>query len=126
MMNIDPMSFHTHGEGNSEEPIRNMDISFSIETPEMIIGAVYINSDKSPEDTVVGKIFIYKHTSPYLIEVNFDETYIGYLFDDPPDASYKIANYTLKMLIIDFPGSLLNMSSSNDIGMVQLPKTINK
>jgi hypothetical protein len=126
MMNIDPMSFNSDGMSSPENGITKLDINFSVETPEMIIGAVLVSSKKAPEDTVVGKIFIYKYTTPNFIEVNFDETYIGYLFDNPASASYEISNYTLKMLTIDFPSSILNLASSTDIGMVQLPQGINK
>lgn len=126
MINIDHLSFSSHGMSNSANGIRKVDINLSAETPEMIIGAVLVNCDKSPEDTVVAKFFIYKYTSPNLIEINFDETYIKYLFDDSASASYDIANYALTMMTIDFPGSILNMSSSYDIGTVQLPKTVNR
>lgn len=122
-MNIGPMSFNQGETGNS---INKIDMHFNIETQDMIIGAVFINSARSMSDTVVGKIFIYKYTTPRFIEVNFDESYINYLFDSPDDASRDIADYTLKMLTIDFPGSILNMSSSTDIGLVQLPQSINK
>lgn len=126
MMNIDPMSFNSSGITNPGNGIRKLDINFSIETPDMIIGAVLVSSEKSPDETVVGKIFIYKYTTPNFIEVNFDETYINYLFDNPASAAYDISNYTLKMLTIDFPSSVLNLASSTDIGMVQLPQSINK
>lgn len=125
MINIDQISFSSRGMSNPENGISKVDVNFSVETSEMIIGAVLVSSDNAPEDTVVGKIFIYKYTTPYFIEVNFDETYIKYLFGDPASASYDIANYALSMLTIDFPGSILSMTSSSDIGMVQLPKTVN-
>lgn len=126
MINNDQISFSSRGMSNPDNGINKVDVNFTLESPDIILGAVMINSAKSPEDTVVGKIFIYKHLSPSFIEVNFDETYISYLFDDPISASYDIANYTLSMLTIDFPGSVLNMASSSDIGMVQLPQTINR
>jgi hypothetical protein len=126
MMNMGPLPFFTDGTKDSGNGINKMDINFTVETPEMIIGAVLINSAKSPEDTVVAKIFIYKYTTPYFIEVNFDESYINYLFDDPESASAGIANYALKMLTVDFPSSVLSMSSSTDIGMVQLPQSVNR
>lgn len=126
MINIDQISFSSRGMSNPENGISKVDVNFSVETPEMIIGAVLVSTDNVPDDTVVGKIFIYKYTTPYFIEVNFDETYIKYLFGDPASASYDIANYALSMLTIDFPGSVLSMTSSSDIGMVQLPKTVNR
>lgn len=126
MINIDPMFSGSYKNNDTVGTIDKIDICFSIETPELIVGAIYINSHKSAQDTIVGKIFIYKYTSPYFIEVNFDETYINYLFEDPVGASNDIGDYTLKMLTIDFPGSILNMSTSNDIGMVQLPSSTNK
>lgn len=126
MINTDQLRFSSHGMSNPGNGIRKVDINFSVESSEMIVGAVLINSIKSPDSTVVAKIFIYKYTDPYYIEVNFDDTYIKYLFDDPASASYDIANYTLAMLTIDFPGSILSMSLSSDIGMVELPKAINK
>jgi hypothetical protein len=121
MINDDHTAFD-----NQADSISKIDINFNLETPEMIIGAVFVNSIRSPKDTVVGKIFIYKYTAPFFIELNFDESYISYLFDNPAYASKNIADYTLRMLTIDFPGSILNMSSSNDIGLVQLPQTINR
>ncbi|KPU46339.1 hypothetical protein OXPF_00670 [Oxobacter pfennigii] len=122
MYNENPL-FLSRGVNNEE--IKTIDINLNIETPDIIIGTVMISCKKNPETTVVGKIFIYKHTSPYFIETNFDETYLKYLFDDCQKASYDISNYVLTMLTIDFPSSVLSMSSSHDIGMVQLPNTIN-
>jgi len=126
MMNIDQIYFSSHGMSNPNNCIIKVDINFSIENSDMIVGAVLVDSIRSPESTVVGKIFIYKYTAPKLIEVNFDETYINYLFDDPVSASYDVANYTMNMLTVDFPESIISMSSSYDIGMVQLPATINR
>lgn len=125
MKSIDPISFYSHGMSNPDNGINSVDISFSIESPEVIVGAVLIKTKELPDDTVIGKIFIYKYLTPKFIEVNFDETYINYLFSDPVSASYDIANYAVTMLTVDFPGSILNMSSSSDIGMVQLPGSIN-
>lgn len=114
-----------HGMNNYENGITDMDITFSIETKEMIIGAVTVSSANSPETGVAGKIFIYKHASPVFIEVNIDESYISYRFDNPAEAARIIAEYAIDILTIDFPGSILNMETSRDIGMIQLPKTIN-
>lgn len=126
MINMDPIIFSSHGMTNPANGIKRIDMNFSVETPQMLIGAVFVSTVRSPEDTVIGKIFIYKYATPKFIEVNFDETYIEYLFTDPESASQDIANYAMSMLTIDFPGSILNMSLSRDIGMVQLPQTINR
>lgn len=114
-----------HQAGNYGNGINSIDIAFNIETKEMIIGAVIVSSTNSPEAGVAGKIFIYKHSSPAFIEVNIDESYINYRFDDPAEAARSIAEYAIDMLTIDFPGSILNMETSRDIGMIRLPKSIN-
>jgi hypothetical protein len=124
MTDADPISSNSNSSKENCDKINKIDLRFSIDTTEMIIGAVFVNSLKSPEDTVVGKVFIYKYTNPRFIEVNFDESYLNYLFEDSTAASRDIADYTLKMLTLDFPGSVLNMSSSTDIGLVQLPQSI--
>lgn len=119
-------SFGSNTKGKDSDRINKIEVRYTIDTADIALGAVFINSLKSPEDTIVGKIFIYKSTNPKFIEVNFDESYIRYLFEDCASASHDIADYTLKMLTLDFPGSLLSMSSSNDIGLVKLPESIYK
>lgn len=126
MINVGQMSFPSGSSAGFKNGINGIDINFSVENRDIIIGAVLVNSLKCPDDTVVAKLFIYKYTTPAFIEVNFDETYIDYLFDNPADALNEIADYTLKMLTIDFPMSILSIASSVDIGMVQLPQTVNK
>lgn len=106
--------------------IKSIDISLTAETSKMIIGAILVNSIKSPENTVVGKVFIYKNEHPVFIEVNIDESYIEYLFEEPAGASYEIANFVLNILTIYYPGALLNMESSIDIGCIRLPLSIKK
>lgn len=114
---------HTNTGGIKSGEIKKIDICYSIETNDLIIGAVIISTIKSAGDSAAGKIFIYKCVTPMFIELIFDESYINYLFSEPVSASRDIADYTLRMLGLDFPGSMLNMSTCNDIGLVQLPKS---
>lgn len=108
----------------SSDSIKKIHVTVTVETREMIIGAILVNLQGSPEDTAAGKVFIYKNESPVFIEVNMDESYIEYLFKDPWEATYKIADNALKMLTSDYPGAILNMEVSSDIGCIRLPHPV--
>ena len=103
--------------------IKNINLSFNMENEEMIVGCIMVSllHDKGP--CIVGKIFIYKNTLPTFIEVNLDESYINYLFKDPPKMAKSIGDYAVSMLSVNFPDSILNMETSTDVGMIQLPKS---
>lgn len=105
----------------SSDSIKKIHVAVTVETREMIIGAILVNILGTSGDTVVGKVFIYKNESPVFIEVNMDESYIEYLFKDPGEASYRIADNALEMLTFNYPGAILNMEASSDIGCIRLP-----